>query len=227
MGSPLKLDVRAQGYLTEPQARELLEQADIPMSPWRFAKTPAQAQQAFAEFDTVCVVKAVSPTLIHKSDAGAVKLNLRSAEQVKQACEAIEHSVKTAGHEVDGFLVTPMLSADAELILGIQRDPSFGPMVLIGAGGTLVELLHDVQMMPAPVSVEQARAMIHALRCLPLLTGWRGAKAADLDALARIVVNASQLALADGSLQELDINPLMLVDGQFVGVDARAVRRCA
>lgn len=214
-----------EGYLTEPQARGLLESVGITMSPWRLAATVQAAQEAFDSFGVTCVVKAVSSTLVHKSDAGAVKLNLRTAEQVRDACLSIEQSVQAAGHAVDGFLVTPMVSADAELILGVQRDPSFGPMVLLGAGGTLVELLHDVQMMPADLSKAQALAMIKQLRCLPLLTGWRGTKAADLDALADIVVSAGRLALADVGLQELDINPLMLVDGQFMGVDARAVRR--
>lgn len=214
-----------EGYLTEPQARTLLESGGIPMSPWHLALTIDDAQSAFETFGVPCVVKAVSSTLVHKSDAGAVKLNLRSTEQVREACKAIEQSVQAAGHVVEGFLVSPMMSADAELILGIQRDPSFGPMVLLGAGGTLVELLHDVQMMPADLSRDQALAMVKQLRCLPLLTGWRGAKPADLDVLADIVVSAGRLALADPALQELDINPLMLVSGQFIGVDARAVRR--
>ena len=214
-----------EGYLTEPQARSLLESVGIPMSPWQLAPTPQAAEVAFEEFGVPCVVKAVSATLVHKSDAGAVKLNLRSAQQVRDACQAIEQSVQEAGHIVEGFLVTPMMSADAELILGVQRDPDFGPMVLLGAGGTLVELLHDVQMMPANLSKDQALAMIKQLRCLPLLMGWRGAKPADLDALADIVVSIGRLALADIGLQELDINPLMLVNGRFVGVDARAVRR--
>lgn len=227
--SPRKIDKRScdhTGYLTEPQARALLEQAAIPMTPWRLVQSAQDAVQAFNDFNAPCVVKAVSSTLVHKSDAGAVKLNLRSAEQVIQACQAIEKSVVAAGHSLEGYLVTPMVSADAELILGLQRDSDLGPMVLLGAGGTLVELLHDVQMMPAPVSHQQALAMIEQLRCLPLLKGWRGSKPADLQSLAHVVVALSDLAVSDTDLLELDINPLMLVDGKFVGADARAVRRC-
>jgi hypothetical protein len=98
-------------------------------------------------------------------------------------------------------------------------------MVLLGAGGTLVELMRDVQMLPAPLTEAQAMAMIEQLRCLPLLTGWRGNEPAKLDQLAQIIVAASLLATSDDGLQELDINPLMLVDGQFIGVDARAFRK--
>jgi acetyl-CoA synthetase (ADP-forming) len=98
-------------------------------------------------------------------------------------------------------------------------------MVVLGAGGTGVELLKDVQMLPAPISKAQAMAMIRQLRCLPLLQGWRGKTPADLAQLADLVVAVSDLAINTEGLAELDINPLMLVDGQFWGADARAVMR--
>lgn len=223
--NPMKLPKRNTGFLTEPQARELLTGAGIAVTPWRLAATPDEAVNAHAELDCACVMKAVSRTLVHKSDIGAVKLNLRTTGDIRQACESIGQSVTQAGHALEGFLVTSMLAAQAELIVGIQRDPSLGPLVVIGAGGTLVELLHDVQMMPAPVDPAQAHAMIADLRCLPLLKGWRGSKPADLDSLAAIIVTMGRLAVEDSALQELDINPLMLVDGQFVAADARAVRQ--
>jgi len=209
-------------YLTEPEAREWVSTAGIPVSPWVMAKTVDQAVQALTSFDRPCVVKGVSHTLIHKSDAGAVKLNIDDAHGMRVACQAISDSLSSLGHDLEGYLVTPMLSADIELILGMQRDPEFGPMVLLGAGGTLVELLRDVQMLPTPVSKAQAKAMIEQLRCLPLLKGCRGKRAADLDQLADLVVALSDLATKHSELLELDINPLMLVDGQFVGIDARA-----
>ncbi len=212
------------GYLSEPLARQLLESAGIAMSPWRSVQTSEQACQAHEQFGVPCVVKAVSDTLVHKSDAGAVKLNIGDRQQMIQACQEIEQNVRRAGHTLQGYLISPMCRADAELILGIQRDPEFGPMVLLGAGGTLVELMRDVQMAPAPVGKAQALAMIEQLRCLPLLQGWRANKPADLQQLADLIVATSQLAVSDAALTELDINPLMLVDGQFMGVDARAVR---
>ena len=97
-------------------------------------------------------------------------------------------------------------------------------MVMIGAGGVLVELLRDVQMAPAPVTRAQARAMVSRLRCRPLLEGWRGAKPADLDQLADVIVRLGELAASDSALRELDVNPLMLADGKVVAADARAFR---
>lgn len=216
----------ALGFLTEPESRDLLTRAGIPVTDWRLAITADEAVAARVALGGACVVKGVSQTLVHKSDVGAVRLNLKTDSEIRQACQAIDTALQQAGHALQGFLVTRMVVAQAELILGIQKDPAWGPLVVIGAGGTLVELLHDIQMMPAPVSLAQARAMVADLRCLPLLKGWRGSRPADLETLAGLIVATGELALRDSALQELDINPLMLVDGRFVAADARAVRRC-
>ena len=215
-----------EGFLSEPDARRLLEAASIPTTPWVVLEDIDSVADYVERESGMWVIKAVSPTLIHKSDVGAVKLNIGNGPGARAACESIAAALAATGHELSGYLVTQMVKADAELILGIKRDPDFGPMVMIGAGGTLVELLHDVQMMPAPVHAVQALAMIEQLKCFALLKGWRGAKPADLAALADLVVAASQLACQDPMLEEMDINPLMLVDGQFMAADARAFRRC-
>lgn len=217
------LTIPAQsGFLTEPQARSLLESADIPLVPWHLALDADQAVRAAQDFGQSVVIKAVSPTLIHKSDIGAVQLNLDSEAKVREACQKIQAALQQAGHALEGFLVSPMLKAEAELIVGIQRDPDFGPMVMLGAGGVLVELLKDVQLCPAPLSAEQALAMLDNLRCRPLLEGWRGRKPMDKEKLVHILVQLGQLAVALPRLAELDINPLLIVDGQPMAVDARA-----
>ncbi|AWB35428.1 acetate--CoA ligase family protein [Orrella marina] len=215
----------AGGFLSEPDARRMLEAASIPTTPWVMLKEIEEVVEHVERQGGAWVIKAVSPTLIHKSDIGAVKLNIQDGHSARQACREIAQALGSAQHSLDGYLVTRMVKADAELILGIKRDPDFGPMVVIGAGGTLVELLHDVQMMPAPVHAVQALAMIEQLKCFPLLKGWRGSRPADLAALAELIVATSQLACQDEALEEMDINPLMLVDGQFMAADARAFRR--
>jgi len=124
---------------------------------------------------------------------------------------------------LDGFLVTEMWRADAELILGIQHDPDFGPMVMVGAGGVLVELMKDVQLAPAPLSHATARRMLARLRSLPLLTGFRGRPPADLDTIADVLVRLGTLAAgAQGQIRELDINPLFVAGNRVVAADARA-----
>ena len=212
------------GFLTEPDARRLLEAAGIPTTRWQFtADTEAAVQAARALGDAVAI-KAVSARIVHKSDIGGVKLGLRGDAAVRQACNDIAAAARAAGVEtLDGFLVTEMWRADTELILGVQRDPDFGPLVMVGAGGVLVELMKDVQLAPAPLSHATARAMLGRLRCLPLLTGYRGRPAADLDAIADTMVRLGALA-ADTSarLSELDINPLFIAGDRIAAADARA-----
>ncbi|GAA5232777.1 acetate--CoA ligase family protein [Verticiella sediminum] len=213
------------GYLTEPAARRVLEAAGIPTTRWRFAADAAQAERAAREIGGSVAVKAVSPQVIHKSDMGGVRLNVQGDEAVRQACADIAASCRAAGVDaLDGYLVTEMWAADAELILGIQRDPDFGPMVMVGAGGVLVELMKDVQLAPAPLSHTTARAMLGRLRSLPLLTGFRGRPPADLDRIADAIVRLGALAAgADGRVLELDINPLFVAGEHIVAADARVV----
>ena len=212
------------GFLTEPDARRLLESAGIPTTPWRLAHNAAQAADAARELGGPVVIKAVSARIVHKSDVGGVKLGIEGDEAVRQACDEIAAAARTAGvAELDGFLVTQMWRADTELIAGVQRDPDFGPLVMVGAGGVLVELLRDVQLAPAPLSHATARAMVERLRCLPLLTGYRGRPKADLDRIADVLVRLGQMAAAEGSrLRELDINPLFIAGDRVAAADARA-----
>jgi len=213
----------AAGFVTEPDARRLIEGAGIPTTQWRFAETAEQAASAARDIGGAVAVKAVSPTLVHKSDLGVVKLRCEGDAAVLLACASIAQTMAAAGHALQGFLVTEMVNADAELIAGIQHDPDFGPMVMVGAGGVLVELLHDVQLCPAPLCAQQAQAMLNALRCRPLLGGWRGRPPVDAQQLVDVLVALGHLAVALPALKELDINPLMVANGRVVAADARAL----
>lgn len=214
----------AAGFVTEPDARRLIEAAGIPTTRWHFAKTADAAVAAAKKLGGAVAIKAVSASIIHKSDVGAVKLGIEGDDQVRSACEAIAAAARAAGvPTLDGWLVTEMWKADTELILGIQHDPDFGPMVMVGAGGVLVELLKDVQLAPAPLSHATARAMLDALKSRVLLTGFRGRPPANLDAIADALVRLGALAVASkGRLLELDINPLFVAGDRIVAADARA-----
>jgi acetyl-CoA synthetase (ADP-forming) len=214
----------ADGFLTEPDARRLVEAASIPTTAWRFALDAQAAVQAGQALGGPVAIKAVSARIVHKSDVGGVKLGVHGDDAVRAACAQIAEAARAAGVDrLDGYLVTEMWRADAELILGVQHDPDFGPFVMVGAGGVLVELMKDVQLAPAPVSHAAARAMLGRLRSLPLLTGYRGRPAADLDAIADVIVRLGDLALASrGRLRELDINPLFVAGPRVAAADARA-----
>lgn len=211
------------GFLTEPDARRLLEAAGIPTTRWQFAGDAEAAVQAARALGDAVVIKAVSPRIIHKSDMGGVKLGVRGDDAVRQACADIAAAAQAAGAgALDGYLITEMWRADTELILGVQRDPDFGPLVMVGAGGVLVELMKDVQLAPAPLSHAAALTMLRDLRCLPLLTGYRGRPSADLDAIADVMVRLGALATSTDRVRELDINPLFIAGSRIAAADARA-----
>lgn len=210
------------GFLTEPDARRLLEANGIPTTRWAFAPDAEAAVRAAREIGGAVAIKAVSAAIVHKSDIGGVRLGVQGDDAVRVACRGIVDAARAAGvAALDGFLVTEMWRADAELILGIQNDPEFGPLVMVGAGGVLVELMKDVQLAPAPLSHAAARAMLDGLRSRALLTGFRGRPPADLDAIADVLVRLGSLA-AHGRVRELDINPLFVAGDRIAAADARA-----
>ncbi|WP_084651800.1 acetate--CoA ligase family protein [Ottowia thiooxydans] len=212
------------GFLTEPDARRLLEANGIPTTRWSFAVDAEAAVKAAQEIGSAVAIKAVSAQIVHKSDIGGVRLGVQGDAAVREACQAIADAARTAGvNNLDGYLVTEMWRADAELILGIQNDPEFGPLVMVGAGGVLVELMKDVQLWPAPLSHAMARSMLDRLRSRALLTGFRGRPPANLDAIADVLVRLGSLAAtSNGRLRELDINPLFVAGDRIVAADARA-----
>jgi len=212
------------GFMTEPAARRLIESGGIPSTRWQLAADADEAVRAVREIGGAVAVKAVSAAIVHKSDVGAVRLNVEGEDAVRKACAAIAQAAQAAGvKQLDGFLVTEMFKADAELILGVQHDPNFGPMVMVGAGGVLVELMKDVRLAPAPLSHATALDMIESLKSVSLLRGYRGKPPANLDRIADALVRLGALAAASkGRLLELDINPLFVAGDRIVAADARA-----
>ena len=163
------------------------------------------------------VVKVHSPGLAHKTEVGGVSLDLRTPDAVLEAYDRVVVSARAAGVDVDGVRVE-RFRPGLELIVGGITDPSFGPMVSVGIGGVLTELLDDVVFAPAPVDESAAAAMIDRLRGRPLLDGYRGGQAADVAGLARIVSQVSR-GLVGGSADEVEINPLVWTGEEWVAVD--------
>lgn len=223
-----KLELKAtlaelpRGLLNESESKRLLAAAGVPVTRERLARDADEAARIAAEMGFPVVLKAQARELTHKSDVGAVALNLSSQQEVRAAYRAIAERVKGLG--LEGCLVQEMVKADAEIIVGSRWDEQFGAMLLVGIGGTLVELLKDVRLAPAPVSPEQAVNLLRALKLAPLLAGYRGRPPADLDALGVVIARISQLAANLGPrLAELDANPLLVSGSRAVVADARAV----
>jgi len=213
-------------HLTEHETKSLLSTYGIPVTRERLAHTIADALAAARDIGFPVVLKGVSRAVVHKSDLGLVRLDIRDEAALRDAYRAIEAAVdRHAPGTLDGVLVQEMARGEVEAFLGATHDAGFGPMVLAGIGGVLVEALHDVRMAPAPITADDARALFKSLKLAPLLHGLRGRPPADLDAAVEALVRLSWLAADLGPrLVELDVNPLILrrVGEGAIAVDARA-----
>jgi acyl-CoA synthetase (NDP forming) len=208
-------------WLAPDQVAALLGCYGIEMAPWRLADSPEEAAAAAAELDGPVALKAVAPRLLHKTEAHAVRLGLSGGEQVRSAATEMAAEVAAEGFAVDRFLVQRMVAGGVELLVGVVHDPSFGPVLACGAGGTAVELLKDVAVRLTPLTDLDAAEMVRSLATFPLLDGYRGAPKADIGALEDLLLRVGALVEAHPEVAELDCNPVKVLPDGVVVVDAR------
>lgn len=214
--------------LDEVESKQVLQSYDIPVVPTRVAHTEQEALHLAEEMGFPIVLKLYSRTLTHKTDVGGVKLNLQNLEAVKKAYREIEQSVKKVGKPADflGVTVQPMIKLEGyELILGSAMDAQFGPVLLFGSGGQLVEVYKDRSLALPPLTTTLARRMMEQTKIYAALHGVRGRKAIDLKKLEQILVQFSQLVVNHSSIQECDINPLLVSPDRILALDARVILR--
>lgn len=214
---------RPQKLLLGQAALDFLAAWGIPAVPGRLVKDSEAAGQAAETFGFPVVLKLISPRWLHKTEGGGVVLNLQNQADLLQAWSRLLALLGPEGlGEDEGVLVQRQLSG-RELLLGLKRDPIFGPVLACGYGGIYTELWQDVAQTLVPVTPEQARELLSSLKSYRLLTGWRGAPAVALEAIVKAMVALSELALAHPELQELDLNPLLATPEGCWAVDARIV----
>lgn len=217
---------RGAGLLTEMESKALLKAYGIPTPRIELATTPEEAASLATSMGYPVVAKIHSHNLVHKSDAGGVRLNLHDAEQVRQAFHAIQSSVAAYDPQAHfgGVTIQPMLRCQGhEVIVGAKRDPDFGPVILFGMGGVFTELFRDRAIGLPPLNRILARRMIEETKVYQLLKGYRGQPAANLELLEEVLVRLSQLVADLPQVAELDINPLLLTTGPAYALDARVV----
>jgi acetyl coenzyme A synthetase (ADP forming)-like protein len=212
-------------YVLEPEAHAIFQAYGFPVAPFTWTHSEDEAVQAAETLGYPVAIKIVSPDVVHKFDVGGVKLNLASGDAIRQAYGDILATVAQAhpGAAIQGMLVQKMMPPGRETILGMSRDQLFGPLLMFGLGGTLVEVFRDVTFQLAPISEDWAMKMIQGLKGFQTLRGYRGLPPADLGAIAECLERLSQLALDFAELQELDMNPFTVFEeGQGAAVlDAR------
>lgn len=199
----------ADGYLEPADVFQVLDLYGIPLARWRSVATAEEAIAAAKEIGFPVVLKAVAPDLIHKSDVGAVRVDLRDEESLTRALKEVSDSVTNAGHRIEGWLVQEMAKGGHEVIFGITTDPRYGPLLMFGLGGKYVEVFQDVRFGVLPLGPSDAKDMVTGIRGFKLLQGVRGEAGADLDLLTEILLRLGQLAQRHPRIREVDVNPFL------------------
>jgi acetyltransferase len=211
----------ASRHLLEHECLALLAAYEVPVPPHVLMQSAADAGGAIKRLnDSPLAVKVVSKDVIHKSEVGGVRLNVSGVAALQAAYESV---TRVPGASITGALVSPMAARGTEVIIGVSRDPTYGPVIMFGLGGTLVEVLRDVVFRALPLTDGDAMEMINGLRYREGLDGVRGAEAVNKAALARLLVAASNIALRHPDIAAIDLNPVIANGSGYVIADARIV----
>jgi acyl-CoA synthetase (NDP forming) len=209
--------------MTEVAAKELLAAQGIPVVPTKLARSSSEAVRLAKHLGLPVALKIVSPDVIHKSDVGGVRLHLSSLSQVSKAYGEIIATVRSHLPDavIDGISVQPMAQPGVEVVVGLTRDRTFGPVVMFGLGGIFIETLNDVAFRVVPLQPKDACAMLRDIRGFPILQGLRGAASTDLAALEDMLLKLSSLAEQRSDIREIDLNPVFAYPTGALAVDAR------
>ncbi|MHA2034013.1 MAG: acetate--CoA ligase family protein [Candidatus Thorarchaeota archaeon] len=217
-------------FVLEHEAKDIMKSYGIPIPPYETATTADEAVKKARKIGFPVVLKILSKDILHKSDAGGVKINLKSEEAVRAAFEEIMENARRygaeTGIEVDlsrGVFISSFAEMGTEVIIGVTRDPQFGHALMFGLGGIFVEVLKDVTFRLIPLSESDAREMVGEIKAAKILEGIRGQPPRDVDALVRVIMSVSKMVEENPEIRELDCNPTFVYErgkGALV-VDAR------
>lgn len=216
--------IREGRHLLEPEALKILRDYGIAVPQHAFVETEEEAKKAAQSLGWPVVLKIVSPDVLHKTEVGGVFLDIRNVQGVAKAFRQLK-ALEKEGLRVSGILVSPFHPPDMELLVGMVRDPQFGPVITFGLGGIWVEIYRDVTYGIAPLSPEESMEMIEGIKAFPLLQGQRGQKGVDLIALSDLLVRFSRIALEETALEAVDLNPVFPLERGYFIADSRFLLR--
>jgi acetate---CoA ligase (ADP-forming) len=212
-------------FLLEPESKDLLRLHGVPVGREVLVATADEAVEAAGALGGKVAMKIVSPDILHKSDAGGVRLNLSEGGEVRKAFDEMRAKALAfhPGADIRGVLVSPMAGDGLEVIIGTKIDGQFGPVIMFGLGGVMVEVLKDVSFRVLPISLLSARKMMEEIRATPLLDGFRGLPPYDKAILSRLLVQCSEIVEAYPEIEEMDLNPVIVFEKGASIVDARII----
>lgn len=213
------------GNLSQADALNLLEAYGIPTARWGRAGSIEETRSLADAIGYPVTMKILSPDIIHKTDVGGVRLDIKNPRQLEEAFTAMYRQIKDKqpGAHLDGVIIQEYLPGGIELLLGYKKDPTFGPVLAFGAGGIFTEILNDISLRILPLSRDEAKAMVEETKVSKMLSGARGTKAVDMELLVNYLATFSELVLANPAISEIDLNPLLAFAGRVVALDARVI----
>jgi acyl-CoA synthetase (NDP forming) len=210
-----------QTVLTEFESKNLLKEIGIPIPDQELATTKEETVEIAKKIGFPVVLKLMAEDIIHKSDIGAVKLNIKNEDEINAAYDEL---MKIPSQSEKSISVQKMADEPiTELIIGMTTDAQFGPALMFGIGGILVELLEDVSFRIAPITEYDAREQIHEIKGFPILDGYRGKPKADIDAIVNTLLKISDLVTKYEEINEMDLNPVFIYEKGLICVDARII----
>ena len=214
-----------RSLLTEVEAKEILMQAGINVVDTRLAASREEAISISRQLGFPVVLKIAAPDVEHKSDDGGVKLDLRTSRQVAKAYDDILRAIgqKYPEARVQGVSVQKMARPGVEVSIGMSKDAQFGPVLMFGLGGILVEILKDISFRIVPLAERDAREMVREIKGYPVLEGYRGQEPVDVANLERLILKVSRFVEQNPEVEELDLNPIIAYSDGAVAVDARII----
>jgi acyl-CoA synthetase (NDP forming) len=225
--NPIIEQARNEGRLslTEIESKQLLGQAGINCNPTELATSAAEAISLSNQIGYPVALKIASPDIIHKNDGGGVRLGLDTPEQVAEAYGEIFKKVSRQNPRasIQGISVQKMAPPGVAVIIGMSKDPQFGPVIMFGLGGLLVEIIEDISLRISPITKKDASEMIREVKGYKLLTGYRGQPAADIPALEDILLAVSDFVEKNPVVKEIDLNPVIASSDGAVAVDATVI----
>ena len=199
----------------------ILKKNSIPYTEWKTAKTAEQAAKAASKIGFPVAMKIISKKVVHKSDIGGVKINLTNEQEVVNAFEEITKSARAKAKTKPEAVLIQKMEFGTEVIIGLKRDPQFGPVVIFGLGGVFVEVLKDVSLRIAPLTKKDCAEMIEEIKGAPILKGVRGQKPVNINSLIKILMAVSDIGLKNKRISEMDLNPVIVNETSATVVDVR------
>ena len=209
-----------RSQLSEYESKQVLASYGLPVTEEKLAKTPEELIKAAADIGYPLVIKACSADIAHKTEKGLIRVDIRNDEEALTAFEEIVASMNGAEKTV---LVQQMIKGQRELVVGLTRDPQFGPCVMFGLGGIFTEILKDSAFRVAPLEKHDALDMMQEIKSRKILDAVRGLEAVDRDLLADILIKVGQIGIENENIKEIDINPVIISRGKPVAVDALVI----